>query len=512
MAIGSSAKLNIVIEAVNKATKELKSIGTQLKKIDKNSSSLNKSLKTTNQRISGTKKAANVATNSIKNLAGAYIGAQGLSFAIDKTIGSAIRYEEAFAGVIKTVDASEKELNRLRKRFRELSKEIPITADEFARIGELAGQLGVKAKDIDKFAKTIAELGVTTNLSIEEASMSIARFSNIMGTSIDDVERLGSTIVDLGNNLATTESEIVGMSMRLAGAGKIIGLTESQVLGLAGALSSVGIRAEAGGTAISTVMIKIASAVADGGDVLNQLAAISETSSSEFARHWKTDPINALLAFINGLAKAHEEGQNVFQILENLGVSEIRQRDALLRLAGAQDLVNEAVAKGAQAWEENNALAVEASKKFGTTASQIQLLKNNWEDLTRSIGELFIPILNAVIPMLIEAANAWANLGDNLLWVGDQMERVISRLGGLPIPDIFNPIKGLTGLIRGAPVFGTGEIIPDSVSSSEFITPTTGQTSSAININITGNTIMNDDDAEMIGNQMISKLQTNLRT
>lgn len=48
------------------------------------------------------------------------------------------------------------------------------------------------------------------------------------------------------NNLATTEKDIVNMGQRLAGAGKQIGLTEAEIMGFAGALSSVGIEAEAG--------------------------------------------------------------------------------------------------------------------------------------------------------------------------------------------------------------------------------------------------------------------------
>ena len=85
-------------------------------------------------------------------------------------------------------------------------------------------------------------------------------------------DRLGSVIVDLGNNFATTESEIVAMGTRLASAGKLAGLTEPEIMALAAAMSSVGIEAEAGGTAMTQTLNAIEKAVAKGGDDLAEFA------------------------------------------------------------------------------------------------------------------------------------------------------------------------------------------------------------------------------------------------
>src|SRR5690606_2049201 len=175
---------------------------------------------------------------------------------------TSIDFESAFAGVRKTVDATEEEFAELREGILEMSKRIPAAQTTIAGVAEAAGQLGIQVPNILAFTEVMTNLGVATNMTAQDAATALARFANIVQMPQTQFDRLGSTIVELGNNLATTEAEIVEMSLRIAGAGAQVGLAEAEIMGLAGALSSVGIRAEAGGTAISKVMIALASEVA----------------------------------------------------------------------------------------------------------------------------------------------------------------------------------------------------------------------------------------------------------
>ena len=169
----------------------------------------------------------------------------------------AVDWESAFTGVRKTVNATEEEFARLNQDLRQMAKDdVPLAVEKLAALAEAGGQLGIENANLLKFVETIAKLGTTTNLESEQGAQSLARFANITQMSQTDFDRLGSTVVDLGNNFATTEAEIVHMGLRLAGAGDLIGLTEPQILSFATGLSSVGIEAEAGGTAFSRVFVK----------------------------------------------------------------------------------------------------------------------------------------------------------------------------------------------------------------------------------------------------------------
>jgi len=317
------------------------------------------------------------------------MGAAALKVGID--------YESAFAGVRKTVDATEAEFGVLSDGIRQMALEVPASAASIASVAEAAGQLGVQTPNILDFTRTMIDLGVSTNMTAEEAATSLARLANITQMPQTEFQRLGSTVVALGNNFATTEGEIVEMGLRIAGAGHQVGMTEPQILGFSAALSSVGIRAEAGGSAISRVMIQMAGDVAAGGKNLETFASVAGMSTDQFRTAFEEDAAGAIIAFVEGLGGISAAGGDVFGVLEELGMSEVRVRDALLRAAGAGDLFREAIELGSVAWQENTALTTEAAQRYQTTASQIQILKNHLSEIAIALGATFLPLLNQAI-------------------------------------------------------------------------------------------------------------------
>lgn len=302
-------------------------------------------------------------------------------------------FESAITGVAKTTDLTDSELATMSDSIKALSTEIPATTEEIAAVAEAAGQLGIQKDALLDFTEIMTMLGTATNMTADEAATALARFANITGMATDNYGRLGSVIVDLGNNFATTESEIVAMGTRLASAGKLAGLTEPEIMALAAAMSSVGIEAEAGGTAMTQTLNAIEKAVAKGGDDLAEFARIAGMSSEEFSSAWKNDAMSALTSFIGGLGKLDEQGESTVLVLEDLGLTGIRQSNMLKALGLAADQMTGAVNTANTAWQQNTALTNEANKRYATAQSRLTMMQNAYNNLKVAIGDAYTPAL-----------------------------------------------------------------------------------------------------------------------
>jgi TP901 family phage tail tape measure protein len=356
--------------------------------------------------------------NRLKSIGGTALKAVGKAAVAVGTAVSAlggyalkasIDFESAFAGVRKTVDATEEEFKMLEKGIRDMSKRMPQTASEIAQVAEAAGQLGIETKNILGFTETMVMLGDATNMTSEQAATALARLANITRMPQSEFDRLGSTIVALGNNLATTEAEIVEMGLRLAGTASQVGMTEAQILALAGAMSSVGINAEAGGSSMSRVIQKINTEVLSSGKNLQKFAEIAGMSAEEFSKAWRERPQEAILAFVQGLDKLNKSGGDVTSTLKDLKINSIQEIDTLLRLAGASEVLADSLKLGEEAWKENIALQNEAEQRYQTTESLIRILKNNIDDLAISVGDELKESARGGIGTAIEMVEQLAN-------------------------------------------------------------------------------------------------------
>ena len=431
--------------------------------------------KSNQSTVASTESACSKMAGLIKTMAATV----GIGTAVKEVANSGISFESAFTGVTKTVDATSEELSKLRKDIRGMAKEMPESVEEISGVAEAAGQLGIKTKSVAGFTKTMVMLGDATNLSSEEAATSMARFANVTGMSQKNFDKLGSTVVALGNNMATTEKEIVEMATRISGAGSQVGLSEAQIMSFSAALSSVGIEAEAGGTAFSTLLSKMNLATVQGGKSLNSFATVAGMSGEQFKKAFKNDAAGAVLSFINGLDKINKNGGSAIKTLNDMGLSDVRIRDALLRAAGASGTFTEALKIGTKAWNKNTALTKEAETRYKTMESQLQMTKNKLNDIgisvyssfekplvkgvataNRALGNLSKKLENGGIKEIVpkEAINTVENLGKVAMVAGKGGVKVLAtstKLLGDNMGVVIPLATSFMGAWAGVKVFNT---------------------------------------------------------
>lgn len=415
--------------------------------------------------------AGDVAEKGLQRVSrGALLMSGGLAVGLGLAGKAAIDWESAWAGVTKTVDGSAAQMADLQQGLRDMAKELPATHGEIAAVAEAAGALGVQRSAIESFTETMINLGETTDLTADQAATSMAQIANIMGTAHTDFDRLGATLVDLGNNGASTESEILELANRLAAAGKIAGLSEADVFAFASTLASVGVEAEAGGTALSKVFTRVRDAVIDGGESLDVFAQVAGTSAAEFARAFREDPEMAIELFIAGLDRMNLSGQSTTQVFKDLELNDERLKRSLLSTAGAGELLTEQLELGRQAWEENTALQTEAEKRYATTAAQMEILRNKASDLGITAGNFLLPAINGVVGGLDGMADGLASLPTPLQAVGVGLAGVSSAGLG---------IVGAVGIL-GPKVIEARNALMQMGTAGQFVGSNLGKISGAL--------------------------------
>ncbi|WP_300937608.1 phage tail tape measure protein, partial [Faecalibaculum rodentium] len=356
------------------------------------------------QHLGNVASAAEKAANALKPIS--MISAAGIAGAT----AAAINFEDAWVGVTKTVDGTPEQMAAINSGLKDLALNTASSYENLAHYAELGGQMGVATDSILGFTKTIAMLGDTTNIVGEEAAESLAHMANIMvdkgQRTTDYYERFGSTVVDLGNNFATTESEIVDMATRLATAGRQVGMTTPQVLALSTALSSMGIKAAAGGGSMSKLMKQIQVAVSTGSESLQDYADTAGMTAEQFAKAWRDDAGTAFMKFLEGIGKS----EDVTAKLAELGIEEVRMSNAAGALAQSTDVYSDALGRANQAWSENTAMVIEAEKRYATTKTA---LLQAWEAIKQagaSLGESFAPTVKELANMVKDLAKWFSEL------------------------------------------------------------------------------------------------------
>lgn len=507
-------------ESTNLTRKELNKLARDTVKASREAATFGQKLEQQLQEVepvfSGIEKAGKAAFQAVAVAAGTAAAAIGGVSVFSYSAGSG--FESAFAGVKKTVDATDSEYAIMEKNIRAMAKEMPQTAEDLSAIAESAGQLGIEKENLIDFTKTMANLGVATNLSSEEAATEFARFANITQMSQKDFGNLGSTVVALGNNLATTESEITAMSLRLGAAGKQVNMSESQIMGYAAALSSVGIEAEAGGSAFSKLIVNMQLAAETGSDSLGQYAAVAGMSAGEFKDAFQNDAAGAIESFIMGLNDAERNGKTAIAVLYDMGIKEVRLRDTLLRAAGAGDLFSDSLQIANRAWEENTALTNEAEQRYQTMESQMQMLKNTTTDagisLYQNFREPMLQSLGVLREFAGETLGEWAG-GDEMTEFAKNLNKQLptairkTKEFGTAVGDFAEPFLNVGGWLVDHPGTITGAItgIGSALGAYKVVSGITSLTSALTTLNPAGMAILGISGAAAV----ISGISTEVR-
>lgn len=305
---------------------------------------------------------------------------------------AAISFEQAMAGVKKTVDGTPEEIQALSSEIKQLSVDLGLSSEAVADIAAQGGQLGVPVEQLGKFTEMAGKMAVAFDMTAEQAADATAKLANVFSIPIIEVEALGDAINTLGNNTAAKEREIVAAMLRIGGSAKQFGLAEEQAASLAAAMIALGKPPEVAATAINALLNKLQTAQTQGKKFQGALASIG-TSADEMAQNIQANPQQALNDFLAKLGELDKQ-QRAIATAELFGQE---YSDDISLLVGSLGTYNHALGLTADKSATAGAMNKEFEAQMAATGKQIDQAKEAVNNLSISLGTELLPIISSVV-------------------------------------------------------------------------------------------------------------------
>ncbi|MBD0392197.1 phage tail tape measure protein, partial [Wolbachia endosymbiont of Pentalonia nigronervosa] len=322
----------------------------------------------------------------------------GLGLSLAAPIKVAIDFESAMADVKKVVEFNNNgEVSEFAEKLKEMSRTIPLSTAELARIAASGGQLGIQKDKLIVFTTTVAKMATAFDISAEEAGDSMAKLANIYGIEVEKMERVGDIINHLSDHTAAKAKDMVEALARVGGNAKQFGLDINQTSSLVNAFISLGKQPEKAATAINALLSKLQTAEGQGKEFKATLESIGITAE-EISQKVAQNGQNALLYFFETLEKVDKQERS--QILLNLFNQEYQDDIALL--VGSLKEYKKAIGFVADEKNYEKSMQKEFENRADTTANKLRLLRNAIAEVGMNLGSVMLPTLKSIAEFLQE--------------------------------------------------------------------------------------------------------------
>lgn len=322
--------------------------------------------------------------------------ARGIGSDLVETSQAAIDFESSMADVKKVVDFdTPQQFKEMGNDILEMTKTIPMAAQDLAQIVAAGGQSGIAREDLTGFAESAAKMGVAFDISAGQAGDMMAKWRTAFKMNQTEVVDLADKINYLGNTTAASAPLISDVVTRIGPLGEVGGVAAGEIAALGASMVGSGIQSDVAATGLKNMILALTageSATKSQIGALNELGLSAEDVAPGMQDNAKETILKVLNA-IRGLDKVKQAS-----VLSNLFGKESLGAIAplLSNLDGVQDNLN----KVADSSKYAGSMEGEFSARSETTANSLQLAKNNMEAFKIAIGNGLIPAMTPMISLL----------------------------------------------------------------------------------------------------------------
>jgi len=377
------------------------------------------------------------AMGQIAAFGGAYIG---VTEGIKSTVGAAISFESAFADVRKVVEASDEQFDNMRRTIRQMSTEIPMTANDIAALFAAAGESGIATNELKEFSEMAARVGIAFDIGAAQSGEYLAKLKTQLGMSVAEVGSLADAINHLSNNMASKAADITDFMLRVSALGKMGGFTAEQIAGIGSAMIAAGAPSEVAGTAMQNVVKALTRGNFAKKDQREAAKALG-LDLPMIAKQMQKDAPKALKTVLKAIAKAPKD-QHIAILSQFFG----DEAKAFAPLIGNVALLDQALDSVSDRTKYAGSAFNEFVERSKTTGNAIELLQNKISNRFWQMGDRMLPTVKEAVA----AIGSVIDTLDSRVSVFDRMETSIMGFAqGLGYNGVKEVIADLGDLLFG---------------------------------------------------------------
>jgi TP901 family phage tail tape measure protein len=329
-----------------------------------------------------------------------------------KVIDTNSAVSDSIADVAKTTGATIDEINSLSDKLEGRATRTSLI-DQLG-IAKIGGQLGVAKEDLFGFVEAVdvvnVALGDQFGGGVEQTTDVIGKLRNVL-TDIKS-DNIGKDITNIGNALNYLESqgvasggEIADFTGRIAGIGRAFDISSGKILGVSSTLAELGINAERGSTAFTSLVQRI-------GRSPEAFARAIDVPVKEFKSLVNDDIFGAVELFVSKLNDKNLSNTELASVLKSLKLTGAGVSEVVSKLGGNIGILDERVAQATKSITEVDSITNEYEKKNETLGASIDNLSNAFANLLTD-GEIS-GFLRDAIQGAADFVNGFADASDKL--------------------------------------------------------------------------------------------------
>lgn len=367
---------------------------------------LAKQYEATMSRIDAKQRASSNLSQAVSNLKAGAIAAAAVAAPLGIAANEAIKYESAMADVRKTVDFdTPQQFAQMNEDVLKLSTNLPMAADDIAKIVAAGGQAGIARQDLMQFAEDAVKMGVAFDVTAEQAGDMMAKWRSAFKLNQQDVVALADKINYLGNTTAASAPLISDVVTRIGPLGEIGGVASGEIAALGASMVATGVQSDVAATGIKNLILGM---TAGEGATKSQAAAFQQLGfdAADMVKRMQTDAKGAIMDVFHAL-QALPKDQQASVLADLFGKESI---GAIAPLLTNLDALEGNFKKVGDASQYAGSMEAEYQARSRTTVNQLQLAKNAIVAVGIGLGSALLPAINGVLNAVIPVVSAFANL------------------------------------------------------------------------------------------------------